>query len=86
MAFALADGQTDHTVYPSKSAAVDHQSNEFLYMYVCLRSCPSGMPERDAQLFLDVHREAYDNGMRLSEPESPSLIMPIARGSGKWPK
>jgi len=85
MAFALAEGATDHVIYPSKAEAIAHQSNEFLFMYVCLRGCAAGMSEKDAQLYLEVHRDAYDNGMRLAEPEAPSLIMPIAKGTGKWP-
>src|SRR5262249_60846079 len=86
MAFALADGSTDHVIYPSKSEAIRHQSNEFLYLYVCLRGCITGMPPKDAQLFLEVHRDAYDHGLRLSEPEAPQLIFPLAKGSGKWPQ
>lgn len=86
MAFTLADGQTDHTIYPSKSAAISHQSNEFLYLYICLRGCVSGMPAKDAQLFLDMNRDAYDHNMRLSDPEAPDLIPPLARGVGRWPQ
>jgi hypothetical protein len=85
MVFTLADGESDHVVYPSKSDAIAHVSNEFLYLYVNLRACVSGMPAKDAQLFLELHREAYDAGMRLSEPEAPSLIFPLQRGGGYFP-
>jgi len=78
MAFALADGQTDHTIYPSKVEAIRHQSDEFRYMYVSLARCIGGMSAKDAQLFLDVHRQAYDGGMRLTDPDN-AIMMPQGR-------
>lgn len=78
MAFALADGQTDHVVYPSKQAAIDHQSDEFRYCYLSLRKCLGAMSLRDAQLWLDLNREAHDRGLRLTDPNA-DLIMPQGR-------
>ena len=80
MAFALADGSTDHTLYPSKTAAVHHQSNEYLYCYIPLRSCVTGMPPKDAQTMLDYHRYLYDNGFPLVDPQS-GPILPLAKGT-----
>ena len=85
MAFALEDGQTDHVVYSSKADAIAHMSDEFRYCYVHMRGCFAGMPPRDAQLWLELHREAYDAGMRLSDPDAPTLIMPLSKGIGAWP-
>lgn len=79
MAFALADGSTDHTLYPSKRDAIAHQSNEFLYAYLCLKNFPGGIKEKDAQLILNLHRYAYDQGQRFADRDGPSLIMPIDR-------
>lgn len=79
MAFALADGSTDHTLYPTKAAAIAHQSNEFLYCYLSLRRCPGGLQPKDAQIWLDLHRHVYDHGGRLADPDSPDMIMPQAR-------
>jgi hypothetical protein len=79
MAFKLSDGSSDHTLYPSKAAAVDHQSREQDYAYVCLKNFPGGLREKDAQLILDLHRYAYDNGQRFYDRDSPSLIMPVDR-------
>jgi hypothetical protein len=79
MAFRLDDGSSDHTLYPSKSAAVDHQHREQDYAYVCLKNFPGGLREKDAQLILDLHRYAYDNGQRFYDRDSPSLIMPLDR-------
>lgn len=78
MAFALADGSTDHVVYPSKADAINHQHNEFHFAYVNLGQCLGAMPTKDAQIWLDVHREAYDAGMRLTDPNT-SIIMPQGR-------
>jgi hypothetical protein len=85
MAFSLQDGSTNHIVYPSKSQAVAHMSNEFRYCYVHMRACAAGMPPKDAQLWLELHREAYDAGLRLADPDGPQLIFPLARGMGAWP-
>lgn len=82
MAFALADGNSDHVVYPTKQAAVDHQSNEFLYAYLHLGKIIGGMPLRDCQLWLDIHRHAYDSGMRLINPTD--LIVPVSREHVPW--
>jgi hypothetical protein len=77
LAFALSDGSTDHTIYPSKTDAIAHMSNEFLYAYLNLRKCIGGMPVKDAQLWLDLHRHIYDQGGRMTNPRD--IIMPIAR-------
>lgn len=86
MAFALQDGSTDHVIYPSRQDAIAHVSDEHRFFFVSLRSCPTGMPAKDAQLLLEVHREAADAGLGFTEPQAPDIIMPIARGVGKWPQ
>lgn len=78
MTFTLADGQTDHVIYPSKQAAIDHMSNEFRFAYVCLANCLGAMSVKDAQIWLDFHRHVYDNGGRLTDPGS-SYILPLGR-------
>lgn len=77
IAVKLADGTTDYTIYPSKQSAVDHQSNEFHYAYLALRQTFAGMPAKDAQIWLDVHRHVYSRGGRLVDPNQ--LIMPQGR-------
>lgn len=79
MAFALEDGSTDHTVYPSKAEAVRHQSNEFLYCYLCLARCLGSIPVKDAQIFLDMNRHLRRHGGRIADPDEKSVIMPIGR-------
>jgi len=75
MAFALADGSSDGTVYPSKNEAIRHQSNEFLYAYFCFRNVLGGANPKDCQIYLNMNRHAYDQGMRLQDPDSPDLIV-----------
>lgn len=79
IAVALADGSTDYVLYPSRQQAISHQANEFHFTYLCLKQCLGGMSNKDAQLWLDVHRHAYDNGLRLSDPDAPDLIFPQGR-------
>jgi hypothetical protein len=77
MAFALADGQTDHVVYPSKKTAIAHMRDEYRYAYLCLNKCAGGMPLKDAQLWLDLHRHAYAHSGRMTDP-TIDLILPMA--------
>lgn len=79
MAFSLAEGNTDWAIYPSKAEAIAHQSNEFLYLYIAMGRCLAGVNAKDMQLFLDMHRHAYANGMRLADPKAPDIIMPLSR-------
>lgn len=68
VAIALQDGSSDHNLYDTKRDAVRHQSNEFLFMYV--KIVPSQITECEAQILLDFHRKAYENGFRLADPDS----------------
>jgi hypothetical protein len=81
IAVAMADGSTDYALYPSKAVAIAHQANEFHFSYLCLRNCLAGMKPKDAQLWLDVHRHAYNKGLRLADPDSPDMILPQAKES-----
>lgn len=85
MAFKLQDGTTDHVRYPSKRACVEHQANEFHYLYFSFRRAMAGAKPLECQLFLDLHRHAYEQGFRLADPDAPELITPLAVGQGRWP-
>lgn len=78
MAFSLADGSTDHAVYPSKQQAINHQANEYRCAYICLNQCLGAMPVKDAQMWLDLHRHIYESGGVLTDPLA-SLMMPQGR-------
>jgi len=86
MAFALADGSTDHTVYPSKKEAVKHQSNEYHYYYLCLEGCLAGANPRDCGLLLEFYRDAADSGIlrQIAGDDKTQLIKPLSPGGISW--
>ena len=75
MAFKLEDGDSDGVLYDTRQDAIDHQLHENLCAYFFLRTALGGVPLRDCQLFLDMHRYVYDNGGRMTEPMQPGIIM-----------
>jgi hypothetical protein len=68
MAFRLENGASDGTLYDTKQDAVRHQGDEFLCMYLKLHA--GGMSACEAEIMLKIHRQAYDNGFRLADPDS----------------
>lgn len=81
VAIRLSDGGTDKTCYDRKQAAVQHQLHEQLCAYMSFRNAPNGFASPlEAQIFLNWNRQAYDNGMRMPDPDDasggPDLIMP----------
>lgn len=72
----LADGGSDGTLYGSRDDAIRHQTDERFCAYVCMASMIQGAKPLDCAIFLEFHRQAYDSGMRLHEPEAPQLIIP----------
>jgi hypothetical protein len=79
VAIRLFDGRIAPNVFPSKRIAADKQSDEKRFAYLALRTCPAGMPLKDAQCWLNLHRHMYDNSIGLIDPDAPGLIMPQAR-------
>lgn len=82
VAIRLLDGGSDGVLYDSKREAVRHQSDEKLCAYFAYRNSPDGFRTRkDAAIFLEYHRQAYDAGARLPDPDDqfggPELIMPM---------
>jgi hypothetical protein len=75
MAFKLEDGDSDGVLYDTRQDAIKHQLDEKLCAYFFMRTALGGVPVRDCQLFLDIHRHTYDNGRYMAEPSSPQLIM-----------
>lgn len=83
VAIRLSDGGHDGNLYQSKRDAVRKQSNEFQCAYFSYRNSPGGFAnKKEAQVFLDFNRLAYDAGFRLADPDDRSggkeLIMPVA--------
>jgi len=90
VAARLIDGQSDGVVYDDKASAVRHQLHEQLCCYVMIT--PDGMTPRDATRYIDINRQLYDAGMRLSDPaqhasismtpeQHSGLILPSRRGT-----
>lgn len=77
MAFNLGDGHSDGVLYDSKADAVRH-TDEKRNAYWCFRQGLAGVTPKDCQLFLDVHRHAYNSGVPMAEPDvrrNPSIIV-----------
>lgn len=72
MAFRLADGTGDGTLYDTKRDAIRHcGNNEKYYFFYCFRNAPGGSNPRDMQIWINMHRHAYDNGGHLTDPDAP---------------
>lgn len=69
LAISLADGSNDGTLYDTRRDAVRHQRDEFRCAYVAFRNLPQGSRPREMAIYLQFHRDAYKNGMRLTDPE-----------------
>lgn len=78
IAVRLADGGYDGNLYDSREDAIRHQLDERFCAYVCMGTMLQGAKPLDCAIYLEFHRQAYDEGMRLHEPEAPQLIMPTA--------
>lgn len=76
MAFALADGTSDGALYDSFDDATSHQAIPSRHAYMCFRNVMGGANPRDAQLWLDVERNAADARLALHETNAPRLIIP----------
>jgi len=62
-------GQCDPALYPTHFDAVRmHPNDHDRRVYIRLRH--EGMSVCEAELFLWIARQAYDNGMRLTDPDS----------------
>lgn len=69
IAFRLADGSYDGTLYDSKRDAVRHQHDEFHCAYVSFANLVNGSTPREMAVFLQFNRDAYKAGMRLPDPD-----------------
>lgn len=74
MAFRLDDGTSDLTIYPDRKTALTYQLRPSLVFH--FRNTPGGVNAFDCQIFLNIHREAYENDrIAWTDPESPDLIV-----------
>jgi hypothetical protein len=67
-AVSLAEGRSDDVLYDHKRDCVRHQQhNEQLYAFI--KIVPAGMNHCEAEVMLAKHRQMYDAGLRLTDPE-----------------
>lgn len=84
VALRLEDGGSDGVLYESKREAVRHQPHETMCAYFSYRNAPNGFANaREAQVYLDWHRAAYNRGHRLPDPDDqfggPDAILPVTQ-------
>jgi hypothetical protein len=77
MAFRLADGTSDGVIYDSFTDATSHQPYPERCAYMCFRQVMGGANPRDAQLWLEMERNAADARLALHEDKAPRLIVPV---------
>lgn len=75
MAIALADGSSDHALYPAKADAAAHQENELMFAY--FRVPRQWVTLCEAESFLRANRMAYKAGFRLTDPRE--VIRPVTQ-------
>jgi len=79
MAFSLADGHSDGTIYDTRLDAINHQLHETQCAYVCFVNLMGGADPRDMAIYLKFQADAYRAGMRLIDPDTqnggPELLM-----------
>jgi hypothetical protein len=81
MAFSLADGSHDGTIYPTRRDAVRYQSNERNYCFFAFKNCPNGITVAEANRFLWYTEKVYEvPGGILPDPDhqfgGPEAFMP----------
>lgn len=76
IAIRLSDGGSDEIAYPTKRDAIRNQLHEQQCVYVKLP--PDGMAPKAARSYLDIHRQLYDAGLRIADPDDPrrGVILP----------
>lgn len=69
MAIRLSNGGSDGILYENKRDAIKHQIHEHQCAYVCFNELRGGASARDMAIYIKFNRDAYANGMRLTDPE-----------------
>lgn len=78
IAVRLSDGGFDGNLYATREEAINHQLHETTCAYQWMGNMIQGAKPLDCAIFLEFHRQAYDAGMRLHEPEAPQLVVPTS--------
>lgn len=84
VAIRLSDGGSDKTLYDSKADAIRHQLHEQQCAYISFRNLMNGITAREAKVFLDFTRQAYDSGMRLVDPDDTHGGQDLFLANNQW--
>lgn len=68
VAIRLSDGGSDGHVYELRADAVRYQLNELQCMYLAVP--PMMTSPVEAQRLIDMHRDMYDAGLRMTDPQT----------------
>ncbi len=69
VAIRMSDGGSDGVLYDTRPDAIAHQLHE---QYCCYFQLPrEGVTPDDARRFIEINRQLYDNGARLTDPDMP---------------
>lgn len=75
MAFRLDTGDSDNVLYDTRADAIRHQADERWCCYFFMKAAMGGVKAFDCQLYINLHRQVYEAGGRLADPEAPDLIL-----------
>lgn len=82
LAFKLEDGRVyggnQPALFDSQAAARKH-TDQWKYCYVNMQGILGGLSQKDAEIFLDFHRQARDVNLAQSDPNR-SAMMPFPAG------
>lgn len=70
VAVRLSDGSSDGSLYPTKGTAARFQLHETQCAYFCLPPSDLDLTHREVQRYLEINEQLYNNGMRLSDPDT----------------
>lgn len=73
MAFALEDGSSDNVLYDTWEDCRRHQKHRATAIFF-MRNALGGANARDCQIYLNVHRHAYENNRDFAEPAQSIIV------------
>lgn len=78
MAFRLSDGGTDEVIYQTRRDAIRHQLHEQQCLYVKVPW--DDLPVKAAASLLRIHRQLYERGFRLADPDDERQVIAVGEG------
>lgn len=78
----LSDGGSDGNAYDTRDLAIRFQLHPLQCCYIRIPLLP--MPPAEAQAYLDMWRDLYDQGVRLGHEGDKDPMVPIRMENMKW--